>query len=620
MGKTDNGVYKPNVYTNEAFQMDSFQGNPSTNSRDRLEKELPNVDMNKKERGEWSGDLEFLMACIATSVGLGNVWRFPFTAYENGGGAFLIPYIIVLFFIGKPFYYLEGILGQFTSNSCVKTWAMVPAMKGLGYGQAYAAFCVLSYYCSLMALTIHYLFASFQSTLPWTYCRPEWEGHCISAESNFSSTGNSTVLVSSSAELYFRRIVLRERDSIEDGIGLPSWELSLCLLLSWACIFFVLCRGVSATGRAVYFLAIFPYVIMLALLIRAVTLEGAANGILFFVTPKWQALLQPNVWYAAITQCFFSLSVCFGPISTYSSYNNFAHKLDRDVLIVTSLDTATSFMAGCTIFGILGNLAHELGTTDVSRVVRGGTGLAFISYPDALSRFSFVPQFFSVLFFVMLFVLGTGSAVALTSSVFSILNDYLPNVKQWISVLLVTIAGYLFSLVYITPGGQWFVNLVDYYGGTFVSIIVGVLEMITIFWIYGLRNFLNDVEFMIGSRPSVYWRVCWLIVAPVLMIVILIYTIATYVPPTYDGMIFPDYAYGIGWTLLSIGILLIVGWIVQKLLENKSLGFVEMFKAAFGPSETKWGPKDPRIRQEWIEFKSQKKFRSQGGLVETFFR
>lgn len=79
---------------------------------------------------EWGGRLEFLMACIATSVGLGNVWRFPFTAYQNGGGAFLIPYIIVLLLVGKPFYLLEALLGQFTSRSCVKTWSMVPAMKG----------------------------------------------------------------------------------------------------------------------------------------------------------------------------------------------------------------------------------------------------------------------------------------------------------------------------------------------------------------------------------------------------------------------------------------------------------------------------------------------------------
>lgn len=82
------------------------------------------------EKPEWTGNLQFLMACIATSVGLGNVWRFPYTAYENGGGAFLIPYIIILIFVGKPFYYLEAALGQFNSRSCVGTWNIAPAMRG----------------------------------------------------------------------------------------------------------------------------------------------------------------------------------------------------------------------------------------------------------------------------------------------------------------------------------------------------------------------------------------------------------------------------------------------------------------------------------------------------------
>lgn len=571
------------------------------------------------------------MACIATSVGLGNVWRFPFTAYENGGGAFLVPYIVVLIFVGKPFYYLEALLGQFTNKSCAKTWAMVPAMKGLGYGQAFAAFCVVSYYCALMALTLFYLAASFQAELPWSFCREEWQGQCVDSVSQGNETsaramvdglaaGNTTLR--SSAELYFRKVVLNEYDSIENGIGPPSWQLAICLFLSWACIFGVLCRGIKSTGKAVYFLAIFPYVVMFALLVRAVTLEGAVDGILFFVTPKWEKLFEPKVWYAAITQCFFSLSVCFGPILTYSSYNNFGHGIERDVMIVTTLDTFTSLMAGCTIFGILGNLAHEMGTTDISKVVRGGTGLAFISYPEALSRFAVVPQLFSVLFFVMMFVLGTGSAVALCGAIFAILCDHLPKVKHWMLVLIVSVVGFAVSLIYITPGGQWLVTLVDYYGGTFVAIFVGVLEMVTVFWIYGLWNFLNDMEFMLGKRPSFYWRICWLFVTPMLMIVILIYTIATYKPLTYDGIEFPTYATAIGWILLAVGIGEIIGWIVQKLIQKrkKTSSMLDTIKTAFRPCKEKWGPKDPLIRQEWEEFVTEKKFRYRGGICETFFK
>lgn len=568
------------------------------------------------KRDEWGGGLEFLMSCIATSVGLGNIWRFPFTAYEHGGGAFLIPYIIILFLVGKPFYYLEGLLGQFSNKSIIKVWSMAPAMKGIGYSQALASFCVVSYYCSLMALTLYYMVASFQSELPWSYCRDEWKDFCIDGVSN-NDKPNHTVY--SSAELFFRKTVLNELDSIDNGIGWPSWKLSICLFVSWACIFGILSRGVKSSGKAAYFLAIFPYVMMITLLVRAVTLEGAVNGILFFITPKWDKLWEPTVWYAAITQCFYSLSVCFGSIIMYSSYNNFSHVVNRDVMIVTTLDTLTSLIAGCTIFGILGNLAHEMGTDDISTVVRGGTGLAFISYPDALSRFSVVPQLFAILFFIMLFVLGTGSAIALVGSVFSIVCDRFPLVRQWKIILGISIIGYLVGLVYITPGGQWFLTLVDYYGGTFNVIIVGVTEISTVFWIYGLFNFLNDIEFMSGKRPGWYWRLCWIFVTPGLMIVILVYTIAIYSPILYSGMPFPDYAYGIGWTIFVVGVSQIVGWMVYTLIKNRTSSFVETIKRSFLPSK-RWGPKSSKIRREWRTFIAERKSQNKGGLFNLFCR
>lgn len=123
--------------------------------------------------------------------------------------------------------------------------------------------------------------------------------------------------------------MLREKDDINDGIGLPDWRLVLTLVATWCCISGVLAKGVKSSGKASYFLAIFPYVIMIALLIRAVTLEGALTGIIFFIKPNWEKLIEAKVWYAAVTQCFFSLSVCFGGVVMYSSYNNFHHNIYR---------------------------------------------------------------------------------------------------------------------------------------------------------------------------------------------------------------------------------------------------------------------------------------------------
>lgn len=175
------------------------------------------------QRDNWDNPVEFLLSCISMSVGLGNIWRFPYIAYANGGGAFLIPYLIILFFIGRPLYFLEMILGQFSSYGSVKVWAVVPIAKdknglrcrqikqfrkviwklGIGYGQALATWYVTMYYCVLMALAFFYLFSSFQAVLPWTVCDPEWSTN----ETCYSSSANLTNLdvrnMSSSAELFF---------------------------------------------------------------------------------------------------------------------------------------------------------------------------------------------------------------------------------------------------------------------------------------------------------------------------------------------------------------------------------------------------------------------------------
>lgn len=128
---------------------------------------------------------------------------------------------------------------------------------------------------------------------------------------------------------FFRKEVLQSKDDLDGGIGLPEWRLTLCLLFSWICTFAVTMRGVKSSGKVAYFLAIFPYVVLLALLIRGTTLDGASEGILYFIRPNWSKLLEVKVWYAAIVQCFFSLTVGFGTITMYSSYNSFDHNVHR---------------------------------------------------------------------------------------------------------------------------------------------------------------------------------------------------------------------------------------------------------------------------------------------------
>ena len=215
-------------------------------------------------------------------------------------------------------------------------------------------------------------------------------------------------------------------------------------------VFIILVRGIKTSGKASYFLAIFPYIVLSVLLTRALTLPGSMEGVKYFFAPQWNKIFEPKVWYAAVTQCFFSLSVCYGSVIMYSSYNRFGHNIYRDANIVTTLDTLTSLLAGLCIFGILGHLAHEL-NVDVKDVVKDGTGLAFISYPEAIARFKAVPQLFNFLFFFMLFVLGIGTLISTMNSVITSLRDKFTSLKNWQVALVTSILGTAFGSVYMTP-------------------------------------------------------------------------------------------------------------------------------------------------------------------------
>lgn len=606
-GRGVNPAFDPSPENEKPKQNSGLPG--LTKEKNGLESPAKDKDDDKpiKERPQWDNQWQFLMSCIATSVGLGNVWRFPFVAYQNGGGAFLLPYIVVLLLIGKPMYFLETSLGQFSSSNCVKIWALSPAMKGTGYAQALSAVYVVSYYMSIVGLCLYYLAMSFQGTLPWAVCEPEWT-NCVPSGESFNASEIDGEPVSS-AELYFTRTVLRQSDGIDDGIGTPLWDLTLCLFASWVIVFVIVARGVKSSGKAAYFLALFPYVVMFILLIRAVTLPGADRGIMFFITPQWEKILELRVWYAAVTQAFFSLSVCSGALIMFSSYNNFSQNVYRDSLIVTTLDTCTSLISGITIFGVLGNLAYQLGYENISDVIgSGGSSLAFISYPDAIAQSPFVPQLFAALFFLMMTVLGVGSGVALHSTVNTILLDAFPKLPTIYMSLITCSCGFLLGLVYVTPGGQYILELVDHYGGTFMRLFAAIIETIGVFWIYGLENMCVDIQYMLGIKVSFYWRICWGIVTPVMMIAVFFYSFITteelLFGETYE---YPQSAYIAGWLLQYAGIALIPLLVCITLWKYRSSDFVETVKRSFRHKPT-YGPKVPEKREGWLQFRSDAKY------------
>ncbi|KAF1554862.1 Sodium-dependent proline transporter, partial [Eudyptula minor] len=251
-------------------------------------------------RGNWTGRLDFLLSCIGYCVGLGNVWRFPYRAYTNGGGAFLVPYFIMLAICGIPIFFMELSLGQFSSLGPLAVWKISPLFKGVGMGTILIVSLVAIYYNMIIAYVLFYLFASLTSDLPWQHCGNWWNtdlclDHHVIKVGNTTFPVNITNTVSPSEE-YWSRYVLHIQGS--SGIGDPGrirWNLCLCLLLSWTIVYLCILKGVKSSGKVVYFTATFPYLILVMLLIRGVTLEGAWKGIRFYLTPQFDHLLSSKV-------------------------------------------------------------------------------------------------------------------------------------------------------------------------------------------------------------------------------------------------------------------------------------------------------------------------------------
>ena len=260
----------------------------------------------------------------------------------------------------------------------------------------------------------------------------------------------------------------------------------------------------------------------------------------------------------------------------------------------------TSLLAGCTIFGVLGNLAHQIGTDDIGSVVKGGGGLAFISYPDAIAKFDVLPQAFAVLFFFMLFVLGVGSNVAQVSTVMTAIRDKYHFIKNWQIASVISVIGFSIGLIYVTPGGQFILNLVDFYGATFIAFVMATAELVAVCWIYGVDRLCNDTKFMLGIEPNRYWRVCWKYVTPIMMIVILIYSLASLQPLKYHGEYYPNAAYAIGWCISAIGIAQLPIWAIYTIINQKGDTLKDKIVESFRPLKN-WGPKNPVLLHKYQE-------------------
>nr|XP_047913324.1 sodium-dependent proline transporter isoform X1 [Anser cygnoides] len=547
-----------------------------------------------EDRGNWTGRLDFLLSCIGYCVGLGNVWRFPYRAYTNGGGAFLVPYFIMLAICGIPIFFMELSLGQFSSLGPLAVWKISPLFKGIGMGTILIVSLVAIYYNMIIAYVLFYLFASLTSDLPWQHCGNWWNTD-LCLDHHVIKAGNATFPVNTSntvspSEEYWSRYVLHIQGS--SGIGDPGrirWNLCLCLLLSWTIVYLCILKGVKSSGKVVYFTATFPYLILVMLLIRGVTLEGAWKGIRFYLTPQFDHLLSSKVWIEAALQIFYSLGVGFGGLLTFASYNTFHQNIYRDTFIVTLGNAITSILAGFAIFSVLGYMSQELGVP-VNQVAKAGPGLAFVVYPQAMTMLPLSP-FWSFLFFFMLLTLGLDSQFAFMETIVTAVTDEFPyylRPKKASFSAVICIALFLMGLILTTEGGMYWLVLLDDYSAGFGLMVVVIATCLVVTRVYGIKRFCRDIHMMLGFKPGPYFRACWMVLSPATMMALLVYNIIKYQPSEYGAYRFPAWAEALGILMGLFSCLMIpAGMLVAVLREEGTLW--ERFQQASRPAMD-WGP------------------------------
>ncbi|XP_053574795.1 sodium- and chloride-dependent betaine transporter [Bombina bombina] len=540
-----------------------------------------------EDRGQWGNKLEFVLSVAGEIIGLGNVWRFPYLCYKNGGGAFFIPYLIFLFTCGIPVFLLETALGQYTSQGGVTAWRKIcPLFEGIGYASQVIESYLNIYYIVILAWAIFYLFNSFTAELPWATCNHTWNtDNCIDVTRMLENQTLSENATSPVVEFWENRAL-----GLSDGIhnlGNIRWELALCLLLAWIVCYFCIWKGVKSTGKVVYFTATFPYVMLIILLVRGVTLPGAYQGIIYYLKPDISRLRDPQVWMDAGTQIFFSYAICQGCLTALGSYNKYNNNCYRDCICLCFLNSITSFVAGFAIFSVLGFMAQEQGV-DISKVAESGPGLAFIAYPKAVTMMPVSPLW-SCLFFLMLIFLGLDSQFVCVESLVTAIVDMYPEVfrkkfRREFLILGIAIICYLLGLILLTEGGMYVFQLFDYYAASGTCLLlVAIFEVICIAWVYGADRFYDVLEDMIGYRPWPVVKYCWLFATPGVCLGTFLFSLIKYTPLKYNNSyVYPTWGYVIGWLMAFSSMICIPLYAIYIIMRTKG-PFIQRLKQLVTP-------------------------------------
>lgn len=491
-----------------------------------------------RERWTWRG--AFVVAAVGSAVGLGNLWRFPYVVYDSGGGAFLIPFLVALVTAGIPLMMLEFNLGRrFAGAAPLAMKRANPSYEFVGWWAVLAGFGIITYYAAILGWSLRYLWGAF--TLEWG----------MDAETFFYDTvlGISPVL---------------EAGAFGSLFGL-SPALILGFILGWLAIFFIVFSGVKGLGRVVMVTMPLPFILILVLMVRGLTLPGAAEGLNFYLKPDFAALANPQVWLAAYGQVFFTLSLAMGILIAYASYLPKDSDIANNSLMTSFADAFTAFISGIAVFSVTGYMAGQLGVP-VDEVLASGVGLAFVAYPEAISLMPVAPALIGIIFFITIFTLGLDSAFSLTESVLSAVMDKF-NLTRKVAAVLVSGLAFLVGLIFISRGGLLWLDQVDFFINQFGLVLVGLFTCLVIGWGYGAHKIRDQINEVSEIRIGAWFDVCIKFITPIVLIVLLALNLIERIREPYEG--YPTFMQIVGgWGMMAVLIILGIVFMYIKTKET----------------------------------------------------
>lgn len=484
-------------------------------------------------RESWSARSGFIIAAIGSAVGLGNIWRFPYVAYENGGGAFLIPYLIAIFAAGLPLLFLDYAVGHKYRKAPPTAYKKLMNSEALGWWQVMVTLLIGIYYASVLSWAGSYMFYSIGQ---------QW--------------GTDT-------EKFFFTSYLQNGEGLAFGF-VPT--LFIGLVIVWTVVMFILYGGVKK-GVELSNKIFIPLLLILfsILVVQALRLPGAVDGLNAFFTPNWEAMANYKVWLAAFGHIFFSLSVGFGIMLTYSSYLKRKTNLTGSGLVVALANSSFEILAGIGIFAALGFMAYSAGSS-VDEVVSGGIGLAFIAFPKIISSLGAGGDLFGFLFFASLTVAGVTSMVSILQVPIAAFQDKLGWSRKRAVTIIAGGSAIVSTILFSTHSAITFVDIIDYFANNIGIVGGGLLSIILVTWFR--RPLLKELQQHVNQYSSIKlgwgWNFLLTIVTPLSLLVALGLTLKSIFAEGYGG--YPLHI------LLTVGggtvVLFIIGTVLLSRLKD----------------------------------------------------